>query len=84
MRLACGVVDALVRYQLVDPDLFARLAKLHPAWLGQIEGVCALWFNGSLELDFEETYRRCVGPVQERIVVAPPPELGGVRNEDLR
>jgi len=91
MRLACAVVDVLTRYQLVDVDLFARLSKRYPEWEEPLAVVKGLWFEDALDLDLSTTYAWSDAVVGNdfdvavsRRVVGPPPELGGVKNEDLR
>lgn len=91
MRLACCLVDVLTRYQLVEPDFFDRLTAARPEWKGPIASVSSLWFQGELSFPVAESYRwsRAVvphdfDPAFERELLAPPPELTGVKSDDLR
>ena len=45
MRLACGVVDVMVRNEMVSPDLFKRLGDACPQWGEPIELVKELWLG---------------------------------------
>ncbi|MCA9492117.1 MAG: FHA domain-containing protein [Myxococcales bacterium] len=46
MRIACVVVDVLVRNDLIAPELFQRIGDARPEWSEPVDEVQRLWFGG--------------------------------------
>ncbi|MCB9683930.1 MAG: FHA domain-containing protein [Alphaproteobacteria bacterium] len=46
MRVACAVVDVMVRNDLVAPELFQRIGDARPEWSEPVDEVQRLWFGG--------------------------------------
>lgn len=91
MRMACLVVDLMLRNEVITPDLFRRLADARSGWAGPIDDVQRLWFAGGastfpvprsygwssryIEMDFDEDKVRAVLPPELPATPAALPEL---------
>ncbi|MEN0063611.1 MAG: FHA domain-containing protein [Myxococcota bacterium] len=56
MRLASGVVDMLIRHELITPRLFERLRAVGPGFGQALDKVEGLWFSGMADFDPIESY----------------------------
>ncbi|MEM6929403.1 MAG: tetratricopeptide repeat protein, partial [Myxococcota bacterium] len=56
MRLASGIVDMLVRHELVTPRLFERLRAVGPGFAEALDKVEGLWFSGTADFEPADSY----------------------------